>query len=158
MKPRVYLETTIVSYLAGRSSRNVVVAGHQAVTRRWWERRSRFDLFVSEAVVEEAQRGDVALAARRAAHLVGIPALDLSEDVYELARTLVAKHAVPEKARIDALHIAVSAVNRMHYLLTWNFTHIANAALRGKIDEACWAAGWAAPAICTPEELMEDAS
>ena len=44
----------------------------------------------------------------------------------------------------------------MAYLLTRNFTHIANAALRGKIGEACRAAGWTAPAICTPEELMED--
>jgi hypothetical protein len=156
-KPRVYLETTVISYLTGRTSRNVVVAGHQAITRQWWEHRERFDLLVSQAVIDEAKRGDKVVAARRVEHLVGIPALDLSDEVYELARTLIAEHAVPETARIDAIHIAVSAVNHMAYLMTWNFAHIANAALRGKIEQTCRSAGLTPPIICTPEELMEDA-
>ena len=64
MKPKAYLETTIVSYLAASPSRDIVIAGHQQITREWWERRNRFELLVSEAVVEEATRGD---AAQRAA-------------------------------------------------------------------------------------------
>jgi hypothetical protein len=62
MNPRVYLETTIISYLAARSSRDVVVAAHQQLTREWWERRSRFDLYVSQAVVDEAANGDPGVA------------------------------------------------------------------------------------------------
>ena len=156
MKSKVYLETTIVSYRAGRPSRDIIIAGHQRITQEWWERRSRFDLFVSEAVVEEAARGDAVAAARRAALLGGIPVLDLSVEVQDLANRLLRGHAVPENALVDAVHIAVTAVNQINYLLTWNCRHIANAAVRGKIEQACRAAGLQAPAICTPEELMEE--
>ena len=155
MKPKLYLETTIVSYLAASPSRDIVIAGHQQITREWWERRNHFELFVSGAVIEEASRGDAAVAARRMALLDGIPVLDLAEGVHELANRLLLVRAVPAKARVDAVHIAVAAVNRVDYLLTWNCTHIANAAIRGKIEQACRAAGLQAPAICTPEELME---
>ena len=155
MNPSVYLETTIVSYLAARTSRNIVVAAHQQLTRTWWERRTRFDLFVSQAVVDEAADGDPNVAKRRLALLENIPVLALSGAVHELARQLLAADVVPAKATIDAIHIAVAALNHMQYLLTWNCAHIANAAVRGKIDIACQKASLRAPVICTPEELME---
>jgi len=155
MKPKAYIETTIVSYLAASPSRDIVIAGHQQITREWWKRRNRFELFVSEAVVEEATRGDAVVAARRAALLSGIPVLDLAPEVHELATRLVLVRAVPAKALVDAVHIAVAAVNRVDYLLSWNCRHIANAAVRGKIEQACRAAGLQAPVICTPEELTE---
>ena len=141
MRPKTYLETTIVSYLAAAPSRDVVIAGHQQVTREWWEQRNRFELFVSQAVVDEAARGDATVAARRTALLNGIPVLELGTEVYEVANRLLLLRAVPAKAMIDAIHIAVTAVNRVDYLLTWNCRHIANAAVRGKIEQACRAVG-----------------
>ena len=156
MKSKVYLETTVISYQAGSPSRDIVIAGHQRITQEWWERRNRLDLFVSEAVVQEAIRGDAVVAARRMALLSGIPVLDLSAEVHDLANRLLRGRAVPEKALVDAVHIAVTAVNQIDYLVTWNCRHIANAAVRGKIEAACRAAGLRAPAICTPEQLMEE--
>jgi hypothetical protein len=95
------------------------------------------------------------VAKRRLALLDNIPVLGLSDDVQEFAKRLIAAGAVPAKAALDGLHIAVAALNQMEYLLTWNCAHIANAAVRGKIEEACRSAGLRAPIICTPEELME---
>lgn len=155
MKPKTYLETTIVSYLAAASSSDVVIAGHQQITRNWWERRHRFELYVSAAVVDEVTRGDAMVARRRLAMLHDLPVLDLSAGVHQLAARLIAQHAVPARALVDAVHIAVTAVNEIDYLLTWNCRHIANAAVRGKIEETCRAEGLRAPVICTPEELME---
>jgi predicted nucleic acid-binding protein len=155
MKPKVYIETTVISYLAALPSRDVVVAGHQQMTRAWWNHRGRFELFVSQAVVEEASRGDADAAARRLTLLEGIPVLGLTAKVDTVASRLIRAGALPAKARLDAIHVAVAAVNQMTYLITWNLTHIANAAIRGKIDEACQQAGLKAPTICTPEELME---
>jgi hypothetical protein len=62
---------------------------------------------------------------------------------------------LPAKAQADALHIAVSAVNGMDYLLTWNCTHIANATLRLKIESICRSAEYEPPVICTPQEILE---
>jgi hypothetical protein len=156
MKPKAYLETTVVSYLTARPSRDLITAAHQQITQQWWEtRRASFDLFVAPPVIQEAQAGDREAAARRIAALQDIPLLTLSEEATGLAQALIAPGPLPANAVIDALHIAIAAVNGMHYLLTWNCTHIANAAIRSDIEDVCRAQGYEPPVICTPEELLE---
>ena len=156
MKLKIYLETTIVSYLTARPSRDLITAAHQQITQQWWDtQRARFDLFVAPPVMQEAQAGDPDAAARRLGALQGIPLLTLSEAAVGLAQALVEQGPLPANAVVDALHIAIAAVNGMHYLLTWNCTHIANAAIRSDIEDVCRARGYEPPVICTPEELLE---
>ena len=68
---------------------------------------------------------------------------------------LLRSGALLRNAAIDAVHVGIAAVNGVDYLLTWNLRHLANAVLRGKIEEAVRAAGLVPPIICTPEELIE---
>ena len=157
MTPRVYLETTIPSYLTAWLSRDLVMAAHQQTTREWWEtRRQDFELFVSQFVIDEAGLGDPDAAGRRLEMLVDVPLLDASEDVYTLADELMKRVPLPPKAAADSLHIAIVTVNGMNYLLTWNCTHIANAALRSSIELVCRESGYEPPVICTPEELLKE--
>ena len=154
MKPKVYLETTIISYLAARPSRDIIIAAHQELTNEWWEnRRRRFDLFVSQLVIQEAKAGDKDAAQKRLSILESIPLLELNEKVISLARILL-DEAIPPKAVEDALHIAVSAIHGMDYLLTWNCKHIANAEKEHAIATVCRSNNFEPPIICTPEELM----
>ena len=156
-KPKVYLETTIISYLAARPSRDLIVAANQQVTHDWWQTRSPlFDLFVSEAVVKEASGGDEGAAQQRLAEIQGVPLLTLTTDAAALAERLIKELPLPEKAITDAVHIAVAATNGMDYLLTWNCRHLANAVLRSKIEDVCREQGYEPPVICTPLELMEE--
>jgi len=156
MKPRVYIETSIVSYLTARPSRDLVHAAQQQVTRDWWAARGNFDLFASQFVLDEAAAGDADAAARRLAARADTPLLEVTEDAIRLAEKLVAGGGLPSKARVDALHVAMATVHGMHYLLTWNCTHIANATLRGKIEDLCRADGFEPPVICTPLELPKE--
>ena len=78
--------------------------------------------------------------------------------VAELAKMLVREVPLPDKAAVDAAHIAVAAVAGMDFLLTWNYKHIANASLRDRIEQICLASGYVSPVICTPEELFGDRS
>jgi predicted nucleic acid-binding protein len=159
VKQRVYIETTIISYLTGRPSRDVVIAAHQELTRQWWETRSKdFDLLVSELVREEAMKGDEKASVGRIATIAEIPILRATEPAVSLAQRLVSTGPFPREAAADALHIAIAAVNGVDYLLTWNCTHLANAVLRGRIESLVEEAGYGCPVICTPEELMEDHS
>ena len=153
MKARLYLETTIVSYLVARPSRDLVQAANQQVTREWWDRRAAFDLYISQLVLVECQAGDPGAAAERLAALSGVPILDPTAEVAALAEALVRDVPLPPRAGADAVHIATAAVHGMQYLLTWNCTHIANATLRPRIEEVCRAAGCEPPLICTPQEL-----
>ena len=156
MKPRVYIETTIFSYLTAWRSPLLVMAAHQEATRQWWgEQREHFDIFVSEAVIEEAAVGDSDAAKRRLAAIAGIPELDISDDARDLAKALLEDGDLPHKAGVDALHIAVATVHGMDYLLTWNCRHIANATLQNALKKTCEACGYVLPVLCTPIELTE---
>ena len=156
-KPRAYIETSVVSYLTAQPSRDLVLAAHQEVTREWWSGRDRFDLLVSEAVLEEISRGDAGAAARRIAAIEGVAVLSVTEPARALARGFLEAAAMPSKAAIDAAHVAIAATHGVDFLVTWNCTHIANAAVREKIEAVCRAAGFRPPVICTPLELrVED--
>lgn len=131
MNPKIYLETTIISYMAAHPSRDLIIAANQQVTTTWWnERKPNFDVFVSQLVIEESTGGDEDAAKRRLALLEGISLLAVNELTIKLAEELVASGAIPQKAAADGIHIAIAACNGMDYLLTWNFKHIANATMR----------------------------
>jgi hypothetical protein len=155
MKPRLYIETTIPSYLVARTSRELIIAGHQQSTRYWWTKdRSRFDCYISRLVLDEAAAGDPDAAGERLQVLAGIPELPATEHALNLATALVAEGAIPEKARTDAAHIAIAAVHHMDFIVTWNFRHIANAEKEPHIRKVCHIHGWPCPVICSPEQLM----
>ena len=156
MKPKAYIETTVLSYLTASPSRDLVLAAHQQVTRDWWSTRDVFELFVSQFVVDEASAGDVTAAGRRLAALQNLVLLDLTPDATRLATELIRRGGVPEKAKVDALHIGVASVHGMDYLVSWNCTHIANATMRGRIEAICRDAGFEPPVICTPLELVKE--
>ena len=156
MKPSVYLETSVVSYLVGRLSRDVVVLGNQELTREWWaNQRADYDLFISEVVVGEAAIGDSELARQRVAICDDLRLLAITDEAERLAPLLLKAAAMAPNAETDALHVAVAAVHGMDYLLSWNCTHIANATIRRAIDKQCRASGYDPPVICTPQELIE---
>lgn len=152
--PKIYLETSFISYLVARPNRDLIVAARQQLTLEWWDKeRANHELYASEVVLREARQGDPNEIAKRMAVLTDLQLLDVPEAAENLAVLLVKRHALPAKAAADALHIAVAAVHGMDYLLTWNCKHIANLTLRGAIEQTCRAAGYEPPAIGTPEEF-----
>jgi predicted nucleic acid-binding protein len=156
MNARVYLETSIISYLAARPSRDLVVAGHQQITHEWWQsRRTDFQLFASELVLTEAAQGDSTAARIRLDFMSGIATLETRPEALKLAQRLLHSGPLPHKAAADALHIAIAAVHGVEYLLTWNCKHIANAVLRPRVESVCRDLGYEPPVLCTPEELLE---
>ncbi len=116
----VYVETTFVSYLTARPSRDLIVAGHQQVTHDWWDTRlGDYELCVSQLVLREAADGDPQAAQERLDVLATMTMLEIKEKAVELAEELVQSGALPARAGNDALHIAVAAIHRIPYLLTW---------------------------------------
>ena len=158
MRPTAYIETSIASYLTARPSRDVVVAAYQEITHEWWrDATDRFDLVASELVVSEARSGDPEAAQVRLEALEAVSLLDASPEAENLAQELIDLATVPRQAAEDAAHIAIAiaVTNGVDFLVTWNFRHIANAAMRCRIEHICRQAGYEPPVICTPNELME---
>ena len=139
MKSRLYLETTIPSYLTSRPSRDLIIASHQQITREWWEkRRDTFQVYISQLVVDEASAGDPVAARERLKVVQDLPLLDITPEVAELASGILASGKVPRKATTDAAHIAIAAaVHGMDFLVARNCAHIANAAIAKSLALIC---------------------
>jgi hypothetical protein len=155
-KPTLYLETSVISYLAARPSRDPITARNQQITREWWDTwRMDYELRTSDIVLAEVREGDPLTASWRLSLLQDVPVLSAKgREVARLATDLLRSVPLPGKAHADALHIAVAAVNGMEYLLTWNCKHIANPRLTARIERVIRAAGLRHPVLCTPSELI----
>ena len=156
MKPSVYLETTITSYLAANLSRDIVVAAHQQITQEWWVNiRPKLNCFISPFVIQESQRGDDGASKRRIKLLTGVSVLEVNNAIERIAEVYFDRFKIPSKAKLDAAHLAVACYYKMDYLLSWNCKHIVSARIRKELGLINRDLGLFTPTICTPEELME---
>jgi hypothetical protein len=154
--PSVYLETTIPSYLAAHPSRDLIIAAHQQITHDWWRTApDRFDLYISEAVLDEIQAGDPEAVARRLEIVEGLPILSFSDDVTSLVDAYEHRLAFVGRARADLVHIAFAVAYECDYLVTWNCRHIASGETIRRLARANADLGCFTPVIVTPEELLE---
>ena len=152
----VYIETSIVSYMAGKPSRDLLVAACQQATRTWWDdHRHHYELYTSQLVIAEAGRGNSEASGKRLYYLKGIPKLKVTPEIRDIAKALIQQGALPEKAEADAIHIAVAAVHRINLLLTWNCRHIDNPSTKPVMRSVCMSLGYMSPEMCTPIELLE---
>jgi predicted nucleic acid-binding protein len=138
MKRKIYLETSVISYLTARPSKTIIGAAHQQITLAWWELRDQY----------------AGAAQKRLAMVSNVPLLTITEQAVDIAEALVTERIVPAKAAEDALHIAIATINRVDYLLTWNCKHIANPEIQRNIARHLEKMGLFLPFICTPEELL----
>ncbi len=136
MKPSVYIESSVISYLVSKPSRDIIVAGRQAITNDWWtNHRHRFELRISILVEEEIGRGDPSAASLRIEKISAIPSLSISDEATEIARLLLSQGVVPMGSEEDALHIGIASAQGVDYLLTWNCKHINNAETKAAITQ-----------------------
>jgi len=158
-KPKVYLESSTISYLTARPTEEPIRKAKQILTRRWWEHRERFDFYISQTVLDEIEKGDPQAAAARLEFVREIPRLEIDEAINPLAQALLRTEVIPVKEKADAEHIAYSAIYGMNFLITWNQRHIATHVARRKIDAVLLDFDCRVPRLLTPEQhllTMED--
>ncbi|MEO1131923.1 MAG: type II toxin-antitoxin system VapC family toxin [Cyanobacteria bacterium J06639_1] len=154
MKASVYLESSVISYLTARPSRDIVSAARQAITEEWWMScRSRFEIFISVLVEVEISSGDPSAAQRRLNAVRDVLRLGVLPEAETVANALITAKAVPQNSKEDALHIGIAVANGIEYVLTWNFKHINNAEKKSAIVEVVEELGYLCPILCSPEEL-----
>jgi predicted nucleic acid-binding protein len=155
MKPRIYVETSVISYLAARPSADAINSTRQHFSYQLWQQRERVQLLVSDAVMAEVQIGDQEAVNNRMVYCNALPLLDVHPQAEQLAGLLLKKKAVPAKAFTDAVHIAIAALHEIQFIASWNFRHIVGAVARRQIEMALADANAFVPLIATPEEILE---
>ncbi len=158
MKNKIYIETSVVSYHTNDISSDIVVAGHQVSTRKFWKliEEKKISPVISALVINEASQGNSIYAKRRTTAINGFEILKVSEKAERLAEILTSKNAVPHQFLEDALHIAIASVESIDFIATWNFKHINNPFTKRKIKDIIENEGFQCPVLCSPEELLED--
>ena len=157
IKPRVYLETTVISYLVGRPSLDARLASWQQITRQLWEEYAdRFTFVISPIVLTEARQGNPEAAQRRLDVLSHLTVLEVLPAADMLTQKLLDVGVVPQNYSLDAQHIAVATTHGVEYLASWNQKHIVNENKREHINQVCQEAGFEPTTICTPTELIEE--
>jgi len=156
VKPVVYVESSVISYQTSATSRDLVVAAHQAITADWWKNDlPKFRPVISPVVIDEISAGDPQAAKRRLLEVETMELLEVNDEVSDLAARYFQAIAIPESARADALHLALATWHGTDYLVTWNCRHIASGRVKKIVAEINDSQGIGTPVICTPEELLD---
>jgi hypothetical protein len=156
VRKSLYVESTIPSYIRGRTSRDIIIAGRQAAARLFWEtKRQDFDLFVSDYVLDEITRGDPLAARERQDCIADITILKKNDEIDKLALIYKSLLGIPNRAQTDCNHLATCVIEGIDYLLTWNCSHLGPEA-QMKIQEYNENNGLWVPALVTPEVFLPD--
>jgi predicted nucleic acid-binding protein len=156
MKPIVYLETSVISYLTARPSRDLIVAAHQQLLHEWWDKiQPQVECVVSPFVLEEIAKGDKQAARRRLELVANLVALPHNDEIEQLAHRYFTALQIPEKSKLDAFHLAIGVWHQVDYILSWNCSHIVNTRARTILQAINSQLGLVTPIVCTPEEFME---
>ena len=125
MKPRIYIETTVISYLSSRPARDLRSAARQEWTQDFWLWATEpTDLFTSELTRIEAGRGDSEAAAKRLAYADVCTVIEETEAARKLSKQLIEHKAIPSTEPEDALHFVIATLAKMDYVASWNFSHL----------------------------------
>jgi predicted nucleic acid-binding protein len=154
MKEKVYLDSTIPSYYFDkRDSLSTFVE----ITRNWWsEMAKNYDLFISDAVLQELNRGNYPRKKEIIEFISTISLLRPSNDIEQIVDFYIANYVMPKSLVGDALHLAYASFYDVQYLLTWNCNHLANANKRKHIQIINGRLGLSTPQIITPLELFNE--
>ena len=154
MKEKVYLDSTIPSYYFDqRESINAFTV----VTRKWWtEMAGDYELYLSDAVLQELNSGDYPCKTEIIELVSTIPLLPFIPDLEQVVEFYIANYVMPKSLLGDAVHLAYSSYYDIQYLLTWNCNHLANANKRKHIRVINGRLGLSTPEIVTPLELFKE--
>ena len=151
----IYIETTIPSLATARPSRDMIIAGRQATTIFFWENeRHKYDLYVSQFVINECSHGDIEAAERRLDFIRNIPIIPNSEQIVALAHNYQKLLGIPDRAQTDCFHLASCVIAEIDYLLSWNCTHL-GIHTYARIQKYNEIKKLFTPLLLTPEALIE---
>jgi hypothetical protein len=155
MKGKVYIETSVLSYYVGRSSRDIIIAGRQQSTQDFWPLLGdTLSPYVSALVVKEAGKGDAAVARNRLDAIRSFRVLRATPEAEQLARKIIDGGGIPAEFPEDALHIAIATLGGIDFVVTWNFAHINNPFTKMMIRHAVENEGYECPEIVTPDAFL----
>jgi len=148
MKTKIYLDTSVISALFDERTPE-----RMAMTSDFWSKLDDYEIFISELVLEELERANEQFRNKMFSATKGFIVLKISKEAEELAQIYVKQGIFPEKYLDDALHVALTSVNQIGVLLSWNFTHLVKLKTRRMVSIVNLAENIMPVEIVSPPEL-----
>lgn len=148
-KPSIYIDTSVVSaYLDEK------VPDRWRLTKEFWDDLFLYEVYTSVITLREVEANKSAAIKKKMKDLMeDFEVLELTQEVLDLAKKYIEEGIIPQKFENDALHIAIASVNRVEYLLSWNFKHIVKVKTRRMVNLVNLSLGFSEIELISPPEL-----
>ncbi len=117
-----------------------------------------YDGYISRLTIEEVLAAPEKIHKKLQAKISdsGFRILEENAESISLAEAYVADGAIPERYRDDARHIALGVIYDLDYIVSWNYKHMVNIAVRRLINSTNIRMGYNPIEIISPEEVTGD--
>jgi hypothetical protein len=151
MKRSVYIETTIPSFYYEVRTEPEMVERRES-TRRWWAKEGpSYALHTSAFVIGELQEVDYSGRQQALTLMAPLPLLKIVPAIEDVVSVYLKRKLMPLG---DAYHLAVASYYGMHFVLTWNCRHLANANKVRHLQAVNSGLGLPIPIVTTPDLLL----
>ena len=156
IKRSLYLDTTIPSYYYDQRE-ELGIRYRRKITKDWWtNEKDSFDLYISELVLVELQRGNYPQKEKVVRLVKDISILPIVPEIEVIVREYLKNYLMPKFDMGDAFHLAYSSFFKIDYLLTWNCNHLANVNKKEHIGVINRKLKLFVPEIITPLQLFKE--
>lgn len=148
----IYLETTVPNYVFNDEYPDRQQAAKKAFGLI---KGGKVRGFVSQAVIDELQATKNSARRKKLLRLIeGLTVLPIDKETNALAQKYIDEGAFPKRRKLDALHVAATSVNKIDYILSWNFEHIVRVRTKEMVKGINTLLGYETPEIVVPEEVV----
>ena len=149
-KKSIYLDTSVISALFDNRTPE-----RQYLTKLFWDQAIyNYNIYISKIVVDELNDvSDRSLRQELLDTVSSLKALNVNQEIRDLANEYVSRSIIPQKHAVDAVHIAIAVFNDIHYLVSWNFKHMVKVKTREQVMLVNSLLGYPILDIVAPPEL-----
>ena len=155
-KIRVYLDTSIISYLDQQDAPD-----RMKETQEIWKilKSNKYQVIISDLVFREIGECNDKKRKTLLSYLkeIDYEEYEVSIEVDELAKAIVDEGILTPKSLDDATHIAIAILSNANMILSWNFKHLVNYNTINGIRQICFKKHLNKIIdICSPYVLLEN--
>lgn len=152
-KPKIYLETTIWNFLFADDAPD-----KRDITKLFFEQLEQYEVYISLTVLGEISRTKNQAKLDQLLKLIDLHqpiVLESTPEAEKLAQAYIEHGVLTAKHRIDAEHIAITAVFELDIIVSWNMGDIVRLKTRQGVNAVNRLKGYRELEVITPQEVTE---
>jgi predicted nucleic acid-binding protein len=154
-KLRLYLDTSVIGGLFDTEDAKRVRTADTLLNSI---RDGVYEGFISGLTIAEILEAPAKIHEPLQARIfeTGFQILEETAESISLAEAYLSTDAIPQRYRDDARHVALAVAHDLDYIVSWNYKHMVNIAVRRLVNSTNIRMGYTPIEIISPEEVTGD--